>query len=350
MVVGGEMHQAGLWSQRALERLAQDGLAPIPQNYAVYYHYSSGGMSALNAAFDAVVAQGKMTQKQCDDLYGRYIVADGGFSFIKDANSVIDREVRKVMDLLHQSLEGNGQFGEQLSTFSGQLADASTIAGVSSIEVLRTAVGKIADETRAVAEQNNKLQNELAATTDQLSEMRDNFDRVYRESQVDPLTEVGNRKFFDHEVVRAMTEAKEKNTILSMLMVDIDHFKKFNDTYGHLIGDQVLRLVARTMIENLKGRDIIARYGGEEFVILLPQTCVQDAERVANQLRASLATKRIKKRGSNEILGIITVSLGAAEYKPGEDVESLVGRADAALYKAKQTGRNKVVCADSPAT
>ena len=350
MVVGGEMHQAGLWSQRALERLSQDGLAPIPQNYTVYYHYFSGGMSSLNVAFDSFAAQGKVTQKQCDELYSRYIVADGGLSFIKDANSVIDREVRKVMELLKLSLEGTGQFSEQLGTFSGHLAGVSSFEGVSSIDVLRSAVGKIADETRAVAAQNDKLQGELATTTDQLSEMRDNFDRVYRESQIDPLTEVGNRKFFDQEVVRVMTEAREQNTVLSLLMVDIDHFKKFNDTFGHLIGDQVLRLVARTMIENLKGRDIIARYGGEEFVILLPRTCVQDAERVANQLRASLATKRIKKRGSNEILGIITVSLGAAEYSSGEEVESLVGRADAALYKAKQTGRNKVVCADNLAS
>jgi len=341
VVVGGEMHQAGLWSQRALERLSQDGLAPIPQNYTVYYHYFSGGMSALNAAFDGMTAQGKLTQKQCDELYSRYIVADGGISFIKDANSVIDREVRKVVDLLKGSLEGTGRFGEQLGTFSGHLE------GASSLDVLREAVGKIADETRAVAAQNDKLQGDLALTTDQLSEMRDNFDRVYRESQIDPLTEVGNRKFFDQEILRAMAEAREQNIVLSLLMVDIDHFKKFNDTYGHLIGDQVLRLVARTMIENLKGRDIIARYGGEEFVIVLPRTCVQDAQRVANQLRDSLATKRIKKRGSNEILGIITVSIGAAEYGPGEEVESLIGRADAALYKAKQSGRNKVVCAEN---
>jgi diguanylate cyclase len=127
-------------------------------------------------------------------------------------------------------------------------------------------------------------------------------------------------------------------------MVDIDHFKKFNDAHGHLIGDQVLRLVARTLIENLKGRDIIARYGGEEFAIILPLTRVQDAERVANLLRANLSTKQIKKRGSNEVLGVITISIGAAEHKVGEDKEAWIGRADAALYKAKQTGRNKVVC------
>ena len=340
MGIEGGMQQPALWSRLALERLAQDGLAPIPQNYSVYYHYFSGGISALNAAFDVLSAQGKLTQKQCDDLYSKHIVADSGLALIKDANGVIDREVKKVMELLKLSLEGTGQFGEQLGSFSGQLA------GASSIEVLRQAVGKIADETRAVAAQNDKLQGELATTTDQLSEMRDNFEKAYKESQIDPLTEIGNRKFFDQEAVRIIAEAREQNIVLSLLMVDIDFFKKFNDTYGHLIGDQVLRLVARTMIENLKGRDIIARYGGEEFVILLPQTCVQDAERVANHLRASLATKRIRKRGTNEILGVITVSIGAAEYSPGETLESLVGRADVALYNAKQTGRNKVICAD----
>lgn len=119
--------------------------------------------------------------------------------------------------------------------------------------------------------------------------------------------------------------------------------KKFNDSYGHLIGDQVLRLVARTLVENLKGRDVIARFGGEEFVILLPQTRIEDAEKVANQLRINLSTKQIKRRSTQETLGAITISIGAAELYAGEETDGFISRADEALYKAKETGRNRVV-------
>lgn len=340
LALGGEIHQAAKWSRQALEHLAKDALPPTPPNYAVYYHYYAGDVPELNAAYDALAAQGKITQSQCTELSDKYIVANNELMFLRNANSVIDGELKRMMALLSASAKGTDQFGQNLSSFSGEVTAAA------SIEALRGAVQKIAEETRVVAAQNQKLQNELEATSTQLSEVRSDFERVHKESQIDPLTEVGNRKFFDQEMARVLAEAREQQTVLSLVMVDIDHFKKFNDTHGHLIGDQVLRLVARTLVENLKGRDIIARYGGEEFVIVLPQTRLQDAERVANQLRASLATKQIRKRNSQEILGVITISLGAAEYTANEDIEMLISRADAALYKAKQTGRNKVVCAE----
>jgi diguanylate cyclase len=194
-----------------------------------------------------------------------------------------------------------------------------------------------------MAQQNERLQGQLASATEQLTEMRYNLDIIHKESQVDPLTEVGNRKFFDREIEHAVAEASETGAPLTLLMIDIDHFKKFNDSYGHQVGDQVLRLVARTLVESLKGRDVIARYGGEEFVILLPQTKVVDAEKVANQLRATLSTKQLKRRSTNESLGVITVSIGAAEYAKGEHIDRFIERSDQSLYKAKQTGRNRVV-------
>jgi diguanylate cyclase len=294
----------------------------------------------MSSALEGILAQGKISQSQFTELYKKYITDNTELTVLREANNVIDQELKKVMELLVASAKGADKFGENLNDFTGNLTKAS------SLDVLRASVEKIAAETRAVAAENDKLHVELANTTTQLSAMSDNLDRIHKESQIDPLTEVGNRKFFESESIRALEEAQSDDSALSVLMVDIDHFKKFNDTHGHLIGDQVLRLVAHTLVENLKGRDIIARYGGEEFIILLPQTRLQDAERVANLLRTSLASKRIKKRGSNEILGVITISLGAAQYRRGEDRETLIARADEAMYKAKQTGRNKVMCED----
>ncbi len=339
MVVGAELYQSGVWARQAIERLSQDGLPPTARNYAVYYTYVSGQNPTLSCAFDWAVSSGKMMQFLCDELYDKHIVPDSEEAFLRNANTALDGELKKVMGLLVQSTEGTDQFGKNLDNFSG------TLSKTTSVETLREAVAKIAAETHVIAAQNDKLREDLADTTMELSEMRSDFDRVHRESEIDPLTEVGNRKYFNREILRVMTEAREQKTLLSLLMVDIDHFKKFNDTHGHLIGDQVLRLVARTLVENLKGRDIIARYGGEEFVIMLPLTRLQDAERVANQLRMGLSSKQIARRGTNEILGSATISIGVAEYVENEDPDMLLARADAALYRAKQTGRNKVVCA-----
>ncbi len=266
-------------------------------------------------------------------------MADAEREFFKAADVTLDVELKKVLDVLSVSSNQANQFGENLDKFSGQLRSAD------SIEALRHAVEKIARETQIVAAKNDALQNELERTVTQLNAVREDYDRVHQEAQIDALTEIGNRKFFDREVVRTINEAREQNLKLVMLMADIDHFKRFNDIHGHLVGDQVLRLVARTLVENLKGRDVIARYGGEEFVIIMPETRLEDAEVVANHLRNSLATKKVTKRGTNESLGTVTISIGAAEYVSGEDAESLISRADEAMYEAKQTGRNRVVCA-----
>jgi diguanylate cyclase len=132
-------------------------------------------------------------------------------------------------------------------------------------------------------------------------------------------------------------------------MVDIDHFKSFNDNFGHQIGDQVLRLVARTLIEGVKGKDVAARYGGEEFVILLPDTTLPAGVAVGNSLRKAVATKDVINRSSGEKLGRITMSVGVAEFTPGEKITDLIERADAALYTAKHNGRNQVAAAPTPA-
>jgi len=333
-----ESMQAYAWAKQALEHMARDGLMPLPDNYAVYYHYYSGGNANLKMAMDLLIRQtGALTQQQCRDLYMTHLGLEAEHKVLKQANAAIEAEIQKVLGVIDQATTGTAQFGKTLDNFSGKLSSSS------SLDQIREVVTKVANETRVISKQNERLHTQLAETTEQLTEMRYNLDAVHRESQIDPLTEVGNRKFFDLEITRAIQEAADNGSPLTLLIADIDHFKKFNDSFGHLVGDQVLRLVARTMVENLKGRDIIARYGGEEFVILLPSTRVTDAEKVANQLRASLGTKQIKRRSTNETLGVITISLGATEYCPGDDVESFVARADGALYKAKQTGRNKVM-------
>lgn len=326
------------WAKEAMARIAKDGLSPIPDNFAIYYAYLSGENPNLRMAMDAVLKQfGSLNQAQCTQLYQAHLGLEAERKALTSASNSIETELKKVLNALDSSASTSKNYTDKLDNFSGEMQQNLTI------EQIKQAVVRVVNETRIMAEQNQRLQTQLAQSTQQLTEVRYNFDQVRKESLIDPLTEVGNRKYFRDELFKVTQESADQGSPLCLLMIDIDHFKKFNDSFGHLIGDQVLRLVARTMVENLKGRDIIARYGGEEFVIVLPHTRLADAVVVGNLLRGSLATKQIKRKNTNQLLGIITVSIGATEYYAHEELDGFIARADTALYEAKQTGRNKIV-------
>ncbi len=335
-----DRYQADQCALRAFECLKRDELEPTPNNYAIYYFYYSGLNPGLKMAIDVLLHQQQhLTQENCNELYVTHLGLDAEFKVLQETNVAIEAEVSRVLEAIDKASSGTTQYSETLDAFSGELKTTS------SLDQIRASLTKVANETAAVIKQNERLTMQLGSATQQLTELRYNFDQAHRELQIDPLTEVGNRKFFDRQLAYITSEARDNGQELSILMIDIDHFKKFNDTYGHLVGDQVLRLVARTMVENLKGRDIIARYGGEEFVILLPQTRLEDAKKVGDHLRQCLSNKRVRKRNSNETLGTVTVSIGATLYYAGEELDEFVGRADAALYQAKGAGRNQVITA-----
>jgi diguanylate cyclase len=166
---------------------------------------------------------------------------------------------------------------------------------------------------------------------------------VRKESMTDPLTHIANRKAFDESIRGALAAVAEDGEAATLLLCDIDHFKNFNDNWGHQTGDQVLRLVAACLAENVKGRDTAARYGGEEFAVLLRGTPLEAATRVANQIRTTVETKKLVKKSTGDILGSITISIGVAQLAAGETAENVIRRADACLYGAKHNGRNLVV-------
>ena len=189
-----------------------------------------------------------------------------------------------------------------------------------------------------------KLENQLEASAGEVSTLREKMETIRQESLIDPLTGLANRRAFDQRMADAMNEVAAEGGDLCILMGDIDHFKKFNDTWGHATGDQVLRLVAQCFKSNVKGRDTAARFGGEEFVVVLPDTSLANARRVAEQIRKAVESKKIVKRSTGESLGSITLSIGVAQLIPGEQSADTINRADTCLYAAKHAGRNCVRC------
>jgi len=202
--------------------------------------------------------------------------------------------------------------------------------------------------TKAMEASNRQLEERLTASKLEINELQEDLEVVRTESLTDPLTQLANRKFFDVTLEKTIAEAFLRNEALSLMLTDIDHFKAFNDNFGHLTGDQVLRLVAMAVKHNVKGKDTAARYGGEEFAVLLPNTALRAAVTVAEHIRRAVMAKELMKRSTGEQLGRITISIGVAALRKGDSGQSLIERADICLYAAKRHGRNRVMCEADP--
>ena len=188
-----------------------------------------------------------------------------------------------------------------------------------------------------------ELNNKLKQSREEIEGLKKNLEQVTNEAEVDFLTNIFNRKAFERLLDERTEEARISKHPLCLLMLDIDHFKAFNDNFGHLLGDEVLKIVAKSMKDCVRGADVVARYGGEEFSVILPDTPIAGASKVAETIRETISKRELKRRDSGESYGQITVSIGISVLQPSSDTPTtLIKRADDALYKSKHAGRNRV--------
>jgi diguanylate cyclase len=248
---------------------------------------------------------------------------------------VVD-QIDEVMKMIRATLGSVGSYHERLTETTMQIGKAKDASLRQIVESLIATAGEMENSNQALASQLNTSKQRINQLQQKLEELR-------CENLTDPLTCLANRQYFDQAVVQAIAEANRAAKPLSLLLADIDHFKKFNDTFGQVTGDQVLRLVAIAMKQNIKGADLAARYRGQEFAVMLPNTTLRQAKTVAEHIRRSVMTKELRKRSTGEQLGRITVSIGAAAYRQRESAEALIERADLSLHAAKQGGRNQVM-------
>jgi len=324
--------------EKALSRMRVEGIAPTPENYCVWYHYHSGNIPDLVRAIDILASnQQPFTEERCAELYRRFFGNEAEGAAVRDAGAVLEGALAAVMAALRESDGDVGRYGSALDSFGRQLNLSR------SLDQLREALRTVATETTRMAESNRRLQTQLNDSAAQIEDMRNHLEKVRRESVTDALTGIANRKQFDQALRQAAAQSMETDQPLTLLLLDIDHFKQFNDSHGHVAGDQVLKLVARTLSESVGRRDTPARYGGEEFGIIMPGTDMRNAMQTAEKIRSVISSRKIVKRTTSESLGIITLSVGVARFQPGESLVKLVQRADAALYAAKRAGRNRVL-------
>jgi diguanylate cyclase len=308
-----------------------------PRNFELWYQYATGYNQGLNRAINEALAQkGSLGEADIEGIYNTYISSTRVSDRIDSVGSRVIDEIKQVMAVIDVA-------AGSATSYSASLADATEkLAGANDGEALRSVIERLVQGAKEMEVSNRKLEARLSASRQEIEQLQQNLDTVRTESLTDPLTTLSNRKYFDQSFAHAIADAKQRGEPLTLMMTDVDHFKSFNDRYGHLTGDQVLRLVALSVKQNVKGQDIAARYGGEEFAVALPNTVLRSAITVGEHIRRAVMTKELMKKSSGERLGRVTISIGIAVLRADDTPQSLIERADMCLYAAARPTPKRV--------
>ncbi len=324
-------------AEKAVRSMSQHRVPPTPNNFHTWFKYSLGTSLDLKRAIDILVGN----KRKFDATTNRDLFA----MYVGTVASTDDTDVNNVSQQLHSVMACAKQYlTAAIADNRSQMMAIGDIAEQSDIGVdPKTLVESLLTELAKAVTRTAKLEARFAELTRELDAIRDSLNKSEERAKTDTLTDLPNRRALDEFFRKAQIASMEKGEPLSVLLIDIDHFKSFNDNFGHGVGDQVLRLMANVLRERLREHDLPARYGGEELIAVLPGTDLATCTAVAERIRRLISECRITRRSTGEILPSITVSIGVGQFQFGESMADLIDRCDRALYLAKRTGRDRVV-------
>jgi diguanylate cyclase len=334
----GEIERSFLVAERALELMKAYGSSAAPRSYEVWYTYVGGHKPLMNDAIKRISAErGRITEDDIAEIYDAHLTTHRYAAEAEKTSASVIAEIDEVMEMIGLALGTTARYGKSLEALSNDLSGPIDRAKV------RDVIATLVNATKDVASTNETLDARLKETRGEIETLRETLEAVRIESLTDALTGVSNRKHFEETLIRSIERAAQDRSPLALIVIDIDHFKRFNDTYGHLTGDQVLKLVGMTMREAVKSKATLARFGGEEFAIILPDTSMEAAHALAETIRHSVMSRELIKRATGESLGKVTISAGVAVLREGDTAVSLLERADQCMYLGKRMGRNRTV-------
>jgi diguanylate cyclase len=327
-----------LLGHRTIDEIGRQTLPVSPQNYEVWLTYLTHSSPDLRLALDKMIATGRpLSADDMEQLYERFFSTTHLSTQVMETGTRIAHEIADALDALKRAGATTERYGATLNVAADSLQNA-TIDG----DALKRLINVLSSATTEMSKQNSSLSHKLAQSSVEMEKLRTSLRQARAEALTDALTGIANRKLFDETLRLRKEEADNEKTELALLLCDIDHFKSFNDTWGHQTGDQVIRFVASALTKFALPDHLVARYGGEEFAVIMPRTSLKDAGRIADQIRTAIEAKRLVRRSTNETIGAVTISFGAALYAAGESVGTLISRADECLYMSKRNGRNRV--------
>ena len=319
------------------ELFEEQNINPHPLNYYIWYSYYKGDNPKFRQEMDRVLND----PFGYNDRIGKRLYEE----YLEDqdnSDNQFDSAFKRLIGLMIQKMN---LWSDRLEEHTKELdACATSLSGDPlNAEELKKLTHSVLSTANSMQQSTAEFQKELLESTKEVQDLRQQLIEARAEIMQDELTQVGNRKAFNNAIEELTTEAMQAPQTLCLIMTDIDHFKRFNDTFGHLVGDSVLRYFANVMKKGKQENETICRYGGEEFAILLANSNLEAAMARAEAVRSGIESAQLKRTNSEQALGKITASFGISVYQgPRETVESFIKRADDALYLAKDQGRNQV--------
>jgi diguanylate cyclase len=330
-----EIVQVRAISEAAVATMVKYEIPATPANYTIWYEYHAGQSPSLQRTIDILFSnRAAFDQNTLQELYSTFFTSEREIKAVRETSVHALKTLQDIANMADFARQDADNFGDKLNGFASDLGGA--------LDNLKELIENLVDESKKMAGRSHYLSQCMRETAGKIVALERNLESAMRDSTLDALTGVGNRKSFDSTIRKEAGEAMNSGDDLALLMIDIDHFKVVNDTWGHQTGDKILCGLAKILTQSVRGDDYVARYGGEEFAVILPRTDGDGARMIAERIRQNVETEDLKMKDLNPPLSHITVSIGAACYEPGDPLAEWVKKTDAALYSAKREGRNRV--------
>lgn len=329
------VEESGQYLRLALKSISENNHPYNPIVYSLWYDYATGRNEQLLKEVELIQSEDQgVSFDQVSGLFKKH-VADSQLLLAEKKTKEFQRIIMEMVSQMTESGDSIDSQGSVLTSLATELSRSNTMETVGEI------AKRIISETKNLVDSSKILSGQINSKLAEIEALRKEIEGIKEKAKTDVLTGLLNRRGFQDAMDQAIRETSQSNLPLSVIMVDIDHFKQVNDTYGHLIGDNVLKMLSKVIKANIKGRDIAARWGGDEFILGLPDTPADGAFHLGEQFRSNLLKMELKVKGTGQPIGKICISVGIAMYKAGDSLEQVIKKADDALYHSKKTGRDK---------
>jgi diguanylate cyclase len=328
--------------KKAIPLMVKNRMPVTPINYAIWYSYVEGSNPQLNSELDTIIAEhNSCSQQQAQDIFNKFL-SDADLAYFQEMSDKFESTMVQIQHDISHTIDKSKSFSTTLVDSQNEI---SQLTHAHSFDEILGCVERLTDESIEMQDCAREFQAKLAVAYNEIKELKEALNLSQAAADIDPLTGFYNRGKFDADIMRfcsSFSENPNDTRLAVLIMFDIDHFKRFNDEFGHQKGDEVLKLVAKRVADNIPETVKVYRYGGEEFCITGYFDSINDVLSFAERIRLDIAKLSVRKKHDSSSKRTISASFGLAIVRPFSNSTLLIERADRALYLAKTHGRNRI--------